>query len=507
MIAVPIASRDSRRSLEIAVVCIASLTAIVSARDYAGGWNDGSRLATVESLVDRHTLAIDDSIFVRSPATADRPNPYEPGNDLLRTGGTKDKLFIGGHYYSDKSPLPAFWLAGCYQVLKLLTGVTAQENPRLFCYLMTLASSGLAYVVSIWAVWRLACRKGLPLGQCLLVTAGLAFATVALSYVRHVNNHITLLAVVMLLMLALDHLAELQRTNLNHKGDKEHKVGTAISGAHFDRSRLWDLDFGLWTAAAGFVAGLAYTFDLGLGPVLLLCTTGLVACRTRSIAELACYSLAALPCLAAHHVVNYATGGTVGPANSVADYLAWPCSPFSAANMTGGWAHGDIGHFALYTSALLVGKHGFVSYNLPLFLAVVGLIVLLRRRLPETPELLFSAAFAGGTWLIYGALSNNYAGPCCSVRWFVPLLAPAWYVLVLLLRERPAAARDLAVLSLFGAALSACLWWRGPWDGRVPLALWPLNSAAIITWLIAARHYSGLESSAKVIREQSRQAA
>ena len=507
MVAVPIASRNSRRRFEIAVLCVGSLIAIVSARDYAGGWNDGSRLATVESLVDWHTLAIDDSIFVRSPATADRPNPYEPGNELLRTEGTKDKLFIGGHYYSDKSPLPAFWLAGCYQVLKSCGGLTAQENPRLFCYLMTLASSGLAYVVSVWAVWRLACRKELPIGHCLLVTASLAFATVALPYVRHINNHIVLLAVVMLLMLELDHLAELRGPNSNHQGHKEHKERAAICGAHFDRSRLWTLDFGLRTAAAGFLAGLAYTFDLGLGPVLLICTTGLVAYRTGSIAALACYSLAALPCLAAHHVVNYVTGGTVGPANSVAEYLAWPGSPFSATNMTGGWAHGDIGHFALYTAALLIGKHGFVSYNLPHFLATVGLIVLLRRRRPETPELLFAAAFAGGTWLIYGALSNNYAGPCCSVRWFVPLLASGWYVLVLLLGERPAVARELGVLSLFGAALSACLWWRGPWEGRVPLVLWPLNGLAIVGWVIAIRHASTVQSSTDVPREPSRRAA
>ena len=42
----------------------AVLVALVSARPYAGSWNDGSRLATVESLVDYHTLAIDRSIFL-----------------------------------------------------------------------------------------------------------------------------------------------------------------------------------------------------------------------------------------------------------------------------------------------------------------------------------------------------------------------------------------------------------------------------------------------------------
>lgn len=500
-------SARSRRP-ELVLVALASLVAIVSARNYAGGWNDGSRLATVESLVDRHTLSIDGSIFVRSPATVERPNPYEPGNELLGAEGTKDKLFIGGHYYSDKSPLPAFWLAACYQLLQWTTGLTAEGHPRWFCYLMTLASSGLAYVVSIWALWRLALREGLPPAQSLLLAASLALATLALPYARHVNNHILLLAVLMLLMPALDHLAALQQAEDNHKGHEEYKE------ADLCRERPWwhsgsrramlsetprnvteGVDYRRrWAIAAGFLAGLAYTFDLGLGPVLLFCTTALVAYRTRSLAALTCFGLAALPCLVAHHAVNYATGGTIGPANSVAEYLTWPGSPFSTANMTGGWAHGNVGHFALYTAALLMGKHGFLSYNLPLLLPVVGLAVLARRRVAEIPELVFAAAFAGGTWLIYGALSNNYAGPCCSVRWFVPLLAPAYYVLVLLLRERPALARELALLSLCGAVLSGYLWWRGPWDGRVPMMLWPVNGAAIIGWLLAVRHALRVES-------------
>ena len=59
---------------------VAVAIAIVSARDLAGGWNDGSRLATVESLVDYHTLAIDDSAFVkiRWPAAYyERPDAYQ----------------------------------------------------------------------------------------------------------------------------------------------------------------------------------------------------------------------------------------------------------------------------------------------------------------------------------------------------------------------------------------------------------------------------------------------
>src|SRR5437868_13147617 len=103
----------------VAVLVAASAVAIFSARPYAGGWNDGSRLATVESLVDRGTFAIDDSIFVRIPTNR---APYE--SVQLRETGTLDKLLIGGHFYSDKSPVPAVLLAAAYGAIQRLTGFT-----------------------------------------------------------------------------------------------------------------------------------------------------------------------------------------------------------------------------------------------------------------------------------------------------------------------------------------------------------------------------------------------
>ena len=74
------------------VAAVALGLAAASARPYAGGWNDGSRLAAAESLIDRSTLAIDDSIFCRPhasgpfPYSADRPDllaSFEELNDLM----------------------------------------------------------------------------------------------------------------------------------------------------------------------------------------------------------------------------------------------------------------------------------------------------------------------------------------------------------------------------------------------------------------------------------------
>ena len=203
------------------------------------------------------------------------------------------------------------------------------------------------------------------------------------------------------------------------------------------------------------------------------------------------FVLAAAPWIGGHHALNYFIGGTFAPANSVPDYFKWPGSPFTPENMTGGWAHKSIGHFLFYALDLLVGKQGFLSFNLPMFLAVAGFFGLWRRRPSELPELLFCAALSVGAWLMYSVASVDHSGECCSVRWFVPLLAPGYYVLAVLLREQPAYRRDLLVLSGFGVVLGAACWWFGPWYGKVPLGwgFWVIYTGAF--WLGADLNWRG----------------
>src|SRR5262245_44064961 len=89
-----------RYVVPLAIAAAAAVIAIASARPYVGGWNDGSRLSAVEALVDHGTFAIDDSVFV---------------NDSPSRHGTKDKLFIDGHFYSDKPPVMSLLIAYVYR--------------------------------------------------------------------------------------------------------------------------------------------------------------------------------------------------------------------------------------------------------------------------------------------------------------------------------------------------------------------------------------------------------
>jgi len=454
------------RLAESLIVSLAVALVLLLVRPYAGSWNDGSRLATVESLVDRHTWIIDDSIFVQVPQSP--PLPYSSRDRDLLEHGTQDKLFIDGHYYSDKSPVPALLMAGCYQVWQWTTGLTARSHPDHFCRALTIAFSGMAYVVSVWCMYRLAQRLNLSFASRLLLTASFALATVALPYARQINNHILLLAVTSVLVLEVAILHE------------ETENGQAFLRRF---------------AALGFLTGLVYTIDLGVGPVILVCTAGLVvsysfsrepqasvsACLRLAAKQAVLFGLAALPWIVLHHALNYAIGGSLKPANAHPEYFRWPGSPFAAANLTGSWIHPNLGAFLLYAASMLAGKRGFFGHNLPLFLTIPALFVLLRRHREMRQEVLWALGCCMGTWLLYAATSNNSSGQCCTIRWFVPLLAPAYFLLALLLRSFPDVRLDLMVLSGWGTLL-VVLMREGPWMGGMVPFFWPIQAAALASW-------------------------
>ena len=60
---------------------------------FAGSWNDGSRLASVESVAERETFILDDSLFVfpNGPKLG-LPNPYDPQSEILAKRGTLDLM-------------------------------------------------------------------------------------------------------------------------------------------------------------------------------------------------------------------------------------------------------------------------------------------------------------------------------------------------------------------------------------------------------------------------------
>ncbi|MBX9581899.1 MAG: hypothetical protein K2X87_16465, partial [Gemmataceae bacterium] len=158
--------------------------AAAGALPFADGYNDGSRLATAESLVDRGTLAIDDSVFVRPPPGR---SPYTPDLPNLGAHGTLDKVRVGGRYYSDKPMVPAVLLAAAYRVLMLAGAPAPGDRPDVFCRWAAVLTSGVGYAAAVGCLWVLGRRAGLPPGWRLVWLAGFALGSVLPAYTRQVT--------------------------------------------------------------------------------------------------------------------------------------------------------------------------------------------------------------------------------------------------------------------------------------------------------------------------------
>lgn len=430
----------------------ALVLAAVGAKPYASAWNDGSRLASVESLVERGTFGIDESVFLR-PELARGALPYLPDNPASHTG-TLDKLLIDGHWYSDKPPLVSVPLAAAYRALLMLGAPSPSERPDVFAWVITVLLSGVGYAVAVGCMWALGGHVGLSPKWRLAWLATFAFATILPAYTRSANNHIAQLGAVAAVCVLLCRIAD-----------------------------RWTEGRPAWGSllAAGFVAGFAYNLDFGLGPPLVLAVLAAVAFRTRRFLPVAACALGMLPPILAGHAINYAIGGDfIKPLNMHPEYLAWPGSPF-ATTMTGVVRPRPVAQF-LYTLDLLFGKKGFLTHNPSLLLAVVAGVLVLKRGGRDRVELLALLAWCAVGWLMYGVLSKNHGGACVSVRWFVPFFAPGFWLLAKLIAERPELRRDFVALAAWGVPLAASAWLVGPWWMRNVPGYWWVFGGSLLTW-------------------------
>ena len=441
----------------------AAAVAAAGAQPFASGLNDGSRLATVESIVDRGTLAIDDSIFVR-PSLADPEggSPYSPP----LPDGTFDKVLIGGHFYSDKPAVPAVGMAVIYAVLQRATGLSAQRSVGRFCYWMTVISSGVSFVATMAALFSMAMAVlGTP-GRAAAVALAFTVGTSALVYSRAVNIHIVLLAlsawivVIWLRLLAID-------------------IGR--------RRRLIVL---------GALAGAAYACDMGVGPLFALGSIVVIGTMSHWVEALTLFAAGCAPFVLLTHALNYYVGGTVLPIGTVPAFFAYEGSAFGPSDLTGNWNHASVESFALYGLKLVVGRRGFLWFNLPLIFVIPGVVMSSRRTL-ERPAVWASTLVILATWAQYSALSTNFAGASASIRWFVPLIAPACLIVCLLLRDRLALLTPFLLVSTAGVVIGVLLWPHGPWAIEdVPLLrLWVvLGVGSSVVWSALALAMRGRAS-------------
>lgn len=420
----------TRRDLTLWVALLFIIIWALLTHSGANSWNDASRLASVEALVRYGTWAIEDTAF--GPITGDR-------------------VFLRGHFYSDKPPLLSLLAAGVYVVLHRGFGLSLDPqgcdplSDRCYCfallrcrppdwayYLVTLAVIGLPSALMLALFYRSTAFFDLSNSLALPVTLVLGFGTLVLPYSLVLNNHLPPGVCLMIALYAL--------------------IRARVAGAAPVR----------WLLLAGLSAALALNLDLVAAPFLLV-FTGYALLRYRKRAWP--FLLGALLGLGLLAALDWWAVGDPLPPTMHASGWDYPGSPFTATPL-GTTPAPDILRYAL---RMVVGDRGLFGLTPVLLWAIFGLALVLRRR--DHPLWGEAAAVALACLAMMLGLiltTDEFGGVSYGTRWFADLTPVLFFF-----AAQPALYRSVWRKALFIvlSAVSIFAVWQGalaPWATALP---------------------------------------
>ena len=401
-----------------------------------------ARLATIDSLVERGTFAIDGSPFV----------------------GTVDKVYVGGHYYAAQPPLTAVAGALVYYPLRHL-GMRLNAGRNLTYVAVTFAMNALTTIIGLIFFFRSLRFSDLPRRWHLPLTASLALGTLVLPFSTTLNSHAFCAA---LMAIGLYYF---------------------LAGQESEQPR-----------GAAFWSGLAFASACAADHAMLAFYGLFAVCilpRRDRWRHLLWFLLPGILTMAPTCAYYYAVGHSILPFNVRPELYVYPGSQWkptgeAGTRLTGG-SWNSLGFAARYGALMLVGvRRGFLIYNPASFLALYGLARTIRLRRKYWRE---GAAVATGSAAIvcyYAFSSSNYSGATYSIRWFIPFLPLWWFFGATALENigtwgpwKKRLAAGLCALSVFYALAGAMDPWPYEWRGaEVPLinirdALWEFRQSLI----------------------------
>ncbi len=363
-------------SFLLGLVALSLLTAIPHIR----GWNEASRLATVQSLVEQGSFQIDESNFAF----------------------TGDKVRINGHFYSDKPVFPAllgslvYWPLYHFLHLQLGTGWNGAY------YLILLFTMKFWWIAAVLAFHAMLQHTYLPARPRLGLTVLLALASLFLTWSSTFNNHGLAAS---FLLIGFYFWIRSRR--------EEHGLGSLLGA-------------GACLAWAG-VSDMPMLVFLPGFMILLLA-------RRASLREILMFAAVPVLTLGMVFLINWRISGSILPFQIIPEYFHYPGSPWlDDKGLTG--VSGNRPLAAILTGfQLLLGPAGIFWHAPTLPLALMATIITWRNRDPfwrEAGVLLISSAVI---WIYYAVFSTNLSGWSYSIRWLVPLLPlftfylyRAWY--------------------------------------------------------------------------------
>ncbi len=381
-------------------------------------WNDASRMATVQSLVEKQSFIIDSSVFVN----------------------TGDKVFIKGHFYSDKLTLPSMLGAVIYLPLHY-TGLKLSYGWNLAYYLIILLTVKLFWLFGLVAFYFSLEYCNLDDKGRLWLTAALGFASLYFTWSSTFNNH----------SLAASQL---------------------IIGFYFLLKAKFSGSPGKNLFFSGFFLSLAGATDVPIGLFYVLFSFYIIF-NPDLRKKIGFYLIPVFFTVFPTFIVNYYISGSFVPVKMVKAYFQYPFSPWVGSNNLSGMKINQGMFFLSYSFHTLIGKNGFLLYNPLLFLALPYLV----RETGKNHKFRFEALIISIASIIivlyYLLFTNNYGGSSYSIRWFVPLL-PLLFFFIHPFFENFTLIKKRIFLTLFSiSSIISCIGLITPWSSsflsKIPL--------------------------------------
>ena len=354
-----------------------------------------ARLATIESLVDRRTLAIDDATHI-------------PSDDA--TFRRKRKTF------SEQPPTLSVILAGPYWVMRRF-GLTFESNPALAEYLLTLIGATIPVALAAGLIYRMGRMFELPRRRRAVLATAVAFGSGLVSYGVVLNAHAPAAALV---------------------------LGAAACVIHVAISRRPGVTSG-WLAVAGLCAALGATIDPAAVVFLALFALAIPAMRWRwplRVGGVALYALGVAPALLLHGALMKPITGDVVPRQWHEQFVARPAiaidnAQLASATIPGGGEDDDqptttatttfaddpddparhaslrsrFGSTLSQLAAALFGEHGILSHFPVVLLGLFGVAAVMHRHWPKTTKMLAGGTVAGAVAIIFVRCVLTPSGP------------------------------------------------------------------------------------------------
>jgi hypothetical protein len=381
---------------------------VLATHTRVGGWNDASRLAMVEAIVERGHLWID-------------------GTHMSRFTG--DIVRIDGRFYSDKPPALAFAAVPVY-ALQVALGSTFRKNLPETYYWTTLLTVGLTTLLGLVFLERFL-RRFVPDARWRAATVlGLGLGTLNTAYSVTFSNH--------------------------------PPSATALL-AGFLLAWRWRRSGGplVVAALAGLAIGVAALTDHAAvlyAPAIL---AYLVWPRTRrhAAAGLA-FAVAVALLLAAYAAYAIALSGNPRPLPLQPALFQYPGSYFAdPAHLPGrGFGHASWKALLEYSALCLIGYRGLFTITPTLLLVFAGMLRIAGSRThPRRAEALVALVPTLGVIAYYLVTSTEAGGNAYGVRWFC-LFIPLFYVFL------------VDAYRTIGSAVGRALFWTA-YAVSIPLAL------------------------------------